>query len=270
MLLLISIGLTTGALLASRRDGARPLWPLVGLVCVAAGALMGPAVGLAPLMGLLGAFQVEREKGYGQVLLAAALPPAALGLWMLLTAPSLPWQELTSELAGQMEALGLEIEEGSRLFEEAVKGVLRVLPAIQFLTLLLAFVLAYALSQRLGQWLQIALPSAPSLALWRPWEELIWVLVGALSLSLLGGGFVKDLGLNLAVVMLVLYAVQGLALLRFFARRLGLPRLVELFFYAGLILTAGLALGLLAGLGLLETWFDWRRLRLASPTREEA
>jgi len=33
---------------------------------------------------------------------------------------------------------------------------------------------------------------------------------------------------------------------------------------------AGLAFMLLAGLGLLDTWYDWRRLRPASTEEEEA
>jgi hypothetical protein len=60
-----------------------------------------------------------------------------------------------------------------------------------------------------------------------------------------------------------------LAVLRFFALRQGVPLLIELSFYVGLLLVAGLAFLLLAGLGLLDTWFDWRRLRPAPVEDEE-
>ena len=49
------------------------------------------------------------------------------------------------------------------------------------------------------------------LPLWRPWEELIWVLVGALALGLLADGWLINLALNIAVVMAVLYGTQGVA-----------------------------------------------------------
>lgn len=60
-----------------------------------------------------------------------------------------------------------------------------------------------------------------------------------------------------------------MAVLRFFALRQGVPLLIELSFYVGLLLVAGLAFLLLAGLGLLDTWFDWRRLRPAPVEDEE-
>ena len=53
--------------------------------------------------------------------------------------------------------------------------------------------------------------------LWRPWEELIWVMIGALVLSLLGVSWLANLALNAVVVMSVIYAAQGLAVLRFFS-----------------------------------------------------
>ena len=113
------------------------------------------------------------------------------------------------------------------------------------------------------------MPAPLPLPLWRPWEELIWVLVGALALGLLADGWLINLALNIAVVMAVLYGTQGGAVLRFFARRQGVPLLVELIFYVALLLVAGLAFIMLAGLGLLDTWFDWRRLRPAAPEEQE-
>ena len=122
---------------------------------------------------------------------------------------------------------------------------------------------------RLAPRLELVLPDPLPLPLWRPWDELIWVLIGALGLGLLSDGLLADLALNLLVLMGILYGAQGLAVLRFFAQRQGVPLLVELSFYLGLFLVVGLAFMMLAGLGLLDTWFDWRRLRPAS-TEEEA
>lgn len=116
----------------------------------------------------------------------------------------------------------------------------------------------------------MALPPARPFHLWRPWEELIWVLIGALVVGLIGAGLLEDLALNAAMVMLIIYAVQGLALVRYYIQRLGIARLLELLFYTLLFFTSGLALLILASLGLLDTWFDWRRLRPDAPQEEEA
>ena len=124
------------------------------------------------------------------------------------------------------------------------------------------------MSQSLAPRLQLDLPAPLPLALWRPREELIWVLIAALALGLLADGWLADLALNAAVLMALLYGAQGVAVLRFYARRQGVPLLVELIFYLALLLVAGLAFIMLAGIGVLDTWFDWRRLRPTAPKEQ--
>jgi uncharacterized protein YybS (DUF2232 family) len=170
----------------------------------------------------------------------------------------------------QFQALGLAVEDGGQALHAMVDAVLRVQPAIELVSLLLTFVLAYRLSQKMAPRFELELPAPLPFPLSRLWDEFIWVLIAALGLGLLGSGLMADLALNLMVVTGALYGAQGLAVLRFFAQRQGVPLLVELSFYLGLLLVAGLAFLLLAGLGLLDTWFDWRRLRPAASEEEEA
>ena len=158
------------------------------------------------------------------------------------------------------------------VMEAMIHLVLRVQPSVEFISLLLSFLLAFRLAFLLAPRFGLPFPEAPSMMLWRPWEELIWVTIGALALSLLGVIWLADLALNAVVVMSVIYAAQGLAVLRFFSRRHGVPRALELPFYIALLLLPGLALIGLAFAGLLDTWFDWRRLRpvpLEDETRDE-
>jgi len=268
MLLLASIALTAGVLLATQRYGVRSVLPLGGLLCLVAVALFNATLGLAPLMGLIAGFQMERQRSYGQIVVAAALPGAALSLWLLMGQEALPRKELT-ELVERLEAMGIQAGEGEYSLRDAIGAVLRVRPAIEFVTLLLTVVLAYWASLWGGRRLQLSLPAALPFHLWRPWEELIWLLIAALALGLIGSGWIEDLALNLMVVMLVLYAVQGLAVVRFYVWRLGFSWLVELLLYAALVFISGLGVILLAGLGLLDTWFDWRRLRPDAPVPEK-
>ena len=260
-MLLVSVALTAGVLLATQRYGVRALLPLTGLLCLAATLLFDSSAGLAPLIGLIAGFQLERRQSYGLIVAAGAIPGAFLSLWLLISQQARSREELAEELTRQLEAMGMQLVEGGYSLREMIGAVLRVQPAVEFVILMLTLVLAY----RVGIWgagrLQIVLPEALSFRLWRPWEELIWVLIAGLLLGLVGWGLLEDLGFNLLVVMAVLYAVHGLALVRFFVWRLGLSRLLELVFYAALFFSSGLGLILLAGLGLLDTWFDWRGLR---------
>ena len=270
MLILLGIALAVASLLASLRYGSRGALPLIGLLCLGTAMLLGAALGLVPIMGLLAALQIERQQTYGRVMAMACTPPAGLCLWQLIQArDGAHRQEQAAAVWEQFQALGMDVEDGSQTLLAMIDAVLRVQPAIEMATLLLTFVVAYRLSQGLALRLGLSLPAPLPLSLWRPWEELIWVLIAALGLSLLGDGLLADLGLNLIVLMGIIYGVQGLAVLRFFAQRQRVPPLVELLFYVGLFFVAGLAFLLLAGLGLLDTWFDWRRLRPA-PTEEEA
>jgi hypothetical protein len=271
MLILLGIALTSLSLLASLRYGTRGALPLVGLLCLASVFLLGPTLGLTPIMGLVAGVQIERQQTYGRIVAIACTPAAGLSLWQLVQARSgSHLKERSEAVLGQFQALGMTVEEGGQMLRSMVDAVLRVQPAIELVTMLLTFVLAYRVSQVLASRLALELPDPLPLPLWRPWEELIWVLIAALGMGLLSEGLLEDLAFNLMILMGVVYGAQGLAVLRFFALRQGVPLLVELSFYLGLFLVAGLAILLLAGLGLLDTWFDWRRLRPAPPTEEEA
>ena len=192
-----------------------------------------------------------------------------MSLWMLLSQRTEAREDLIDELSRQLEAMGMQVVEEGYSLREIVGAVLRVQPAVEFSTLLLTIVLAYRLACWAGGYLRISLPPALPFHLWRPWEELIWGVIAALGLRLISSGFIGDLALNLLVVAAVLYMVHGLALVRFFLWKHRLPRLVELMFYVALFFSSGLGAMLLAGLGLLDAWFDWRRLRAAALPPDE-
>ena len=174
-------------------------------------------LGLVPIMGLLAVLQIERQQTYGRVMAMACTPPAGLCFWQLIQArDGTQRQEHAAAILEQFQALGMAVEGSGQTLSAMIDAVLRVQPAIEMATLLLIFVVAYRLSEGLALRLRLSLPAPLPLSLWRPWEELIWVLIAALGLSLLSDGLLADLGLNLIVLMGIIYAVQGLAVLRFF------------------------------------------------------
>lgn len=269
MLLLVGVVLTAAVLLSCARYGTRALLPLALLVSFALTAVVSPVLGVAALMGFIAAVQVERQRGYGQIIATAATPAAVQALLLLVAANKIAREEaaeLVLEQMRQFEAYGVQPE----MLRELVALTLRFEPGLQFVFALLTAVLAYRLSLSVGGHWGIALPPVLPFRLWRPWEQLIWVLIGALALYLVGSGSVADLAANLMLVMGAIYAVQGLALLRFYLWRRRVSRLVEVLIYLGLFFSERLGLITLAGLGLLDTWFDWRHLGAAeSPPDEE-
>jgi uncharacterized protein YybS (DUF2232 family) len=98
----------------------------------------------------------------------------------------------------------------------------------------------------------------PPLYHWSAPEWLIFVLLGAgflLLVPVAGAGFV---GLNLLMVVAVLYFCQGVAVVATWFQRLGLPRLLRLIGYPLLFLNPFFFL--IITLGLMDLWLDFRRL----------
>lgn len=265
-LLLAAAGPAAVVLLACRRYGAqRLLAPTVlGSFCIA--LLADPSLGGAPLVGLIAGFQVERQQSFGRTIGLAALPGVMQALLFLAGQEGLPKEQLIELLLAQLKGFDWQsVEDGDTLREVVVYWVhlwVRLLPGFMFIFTLFTALLAYWLSRLVADRLRVALPEPLPLRLWRPWTQLIWVLIGGLALKLTGSGIAEDLGLNLIVVMGVVYATQGVAVGRFYAHRLSLSPLLELIFYLALF-TSGAGMFILPITGLMDTWFDWRRLEAA-------
>ena len=86
------------------------------------------------------------------------------------------------------------------------------------------------------------------------------VAIGALALLLIGGETFRGLAVNAALVMMLLYAAQGLGLVRHLLWRLGAQRYLVVLVYALLAFTSSFSVMALAFSGLADNWFDWRRI----------
>ena len=271
MLLLTSIALASATLLACHRYGVQRLLLPTALFSLLLASLVSGGVGCAPIMGFIAGIQIERRRSYGKVIGAAAVPGAALGLWLLITNREITAREAAIErLVQQLQDTGLgQLENEVYSLQELASLALRLQPGIEFVSALFTIVLAYGVSQSVAGRISLGLPAALPLRLWRLWEELIWVLVAGLALGLMSRGLVEDFAVNLLTVMLILYAVQGVGLVRYYFWRLRIFWMVEMLFYLVLLFASGIAALFLAGLGLLDTWFDWRGIRASSASAEE-
>ena len=263
--LLEILALATATLLACRKFGTRNLTPVAVLPLAAAliGVIdfdMASPMVMAPPVGLIVAIQLERGRPYGELIAAASLPGLALGLFMMTNIEQ--WAanpDQLTETMSQLEESGTPEEIAA--IQALRSTIVRLLPGFAIVSVLLTAVLSYQLSFFFAERLRAfeAIPAPPLVRTWRLWDHLIWVLIGGTGLWFLGSGSLEDLGLNAVTVMLILYAAQGFAVARHTVWRLGITGFLELLF-CGALLASGLALPLLAGVGLLDTWFDWRRL----------
>jgi hypothetical protein len=264
--LLASLALVAATLIAARRYGVRrvALPACVPLLMSMAGPLQWVLVsGLAPapLIGLLAAIQIERGRGYGEIIAMASVPGLALALMLMfsLDGSSDQRREIGDQVSVSLQGMGAETPEPEQL-QQVIELMLQLFPGMAYLSMLFVAVVGYRMACGVAGRLQMSLPQPTPLHRWRFWDELIWGLIGALVLLLVFDGNLRTIGANALLVMAALYAVQGLALVRHALWRLGIQRFLEIVIYALLLFTSGISLVVLGLLGLMDTWFDWRRL----------
>ncbi|MEK9629571.1 MAG: DUF2232 domain-containing protein [Nitrospinota bacterium] len=98
-------------------------------------------------------------------------------------------------------------------------------------------------------------------------ENLVWGFIAASLALFMGQGMVADVGLNLFVIMMVVYFAQGMSIVIHFLK----SRKVPIFFWIVLfifIFAQPLLIGLVAGLGVFDIWVDFRKLRNPLPDQE--
>lgn len=158
-----------------------------------------------------------------------------------------------AELAARDTSAAQVATSFTSIIESGARGATTVFPALLGLESLLILALAWSLFHRLSR-VRIGVPLAP-LREFRFNDQLVWgVLLGATALVLPTLDTFRAVGWNLLLFFGGLYAVRGLGVLAWFLSpgRLLVTVLVLLLFMFPL-------LGALAfGLGLGDTWVDWR------------
>ena len=107
---------------------------------------------------------------------------------------------------------------------------------------------------------------APGSFKWELPEVLVWAFIGSGALYLTGLPWLRPVGLNGLILLLVLYFLQGLSIAAFLYQRFQLPRFLVTLSVLLLVFQPFLAL-VVAGLGLFDVWFAFRRLSLPKTPR---
>ncbi len=247
------------------------------------GVLLALAFGVAAAAGWgegflsKGLFALAAAAGLG--LLALALvpdgPPGAARLlseeigrrstlasreWQELSG-SPQWIQLVRESPG-WEAYGRTVE--AQLSALPAIG-LRFFPALLALESLAALALGWAVYHRVGR-ARLGPPLARLRDL-RFHEALVWGVVAGLALVALPlTGAARDAGLNLLVFFGVLYAMRGSGVLVWF---LDPGRVMTVVLAVFTVLFWPVVVMVSAGVGLGDTWFDWRRAARGRSQRSE-
>jgi uncharacterized protein YybS (DUF2232 family) len=105
---------------------------------------------------------------------------------------------------------------------------------------------------------KFSFPEFGDLTLWKAPEWLVWTFIAAGGMLFFPGESIVILGMNLLIILCMIYMFQGLAITAFFFRKKQIPRLFRFFFY-GLILIQQYMLLIVVALGLFDLWVDFRK-----------
>ena len=160
--------------------------------------------------------------------------------------------------SGQFSAEALkEIEAFLERFRQLID---KLLPAL----ILSSIICTVWLNMLFGQWL--LKKQGPEhlpwedFSLWRLPDFFVWPVIAAGAAMLLPGQGLNIFGLNLGLVLGVLYFTQGIAILSFFLKKWTVPPIVKGIIYIMLLMQI-YGLALLAGIGLADVWLEFRKNR---------
>ena len=100
----------------------------------------------------------------------------------------------------------------------------------------------------------------PAFAEWKAPEQLVWLLIASGFMVVLLHGAARTVALNLMVILLPIYFVQGLAVIDCFFRRKALSPALRVFGYMVVTLVNPLPM-FVTGIGVFDLWIDFRKSR---------
>ncbi|MDP3480033.1 MAG: DUF2232 domain-containing protein, partial [Desulfoprunum sp.] len=106
----------------------------------------------------------------------------------------------------------------------------------------------------------------PKYQIWQLPERLIWVVIAGAVLAMLPLSSIKIFGINILILISIIYCFQGLAIFSYFLHKWNVPIVFRSFLYV-IVVFQSFGTILLLGVGLSDVWLDLRKLKL--PTEPE-
>ncbi len=190
-------------------------------------------------------------------------------LYYSLSAGKAPWHFIEAYIVTMVQAnidsyarLGTSPEQLELIRNNAVqisKVLTKLMPSF-FLVGMAFFVwlnilIAKLLFKRKGMWY----PDFGNLSIWKIPDKVIWLVIVAGASILIPLGLIRILSINIVIILLFAYLMQGLSIISFFFEKKKLPWFLRAIGYF-LIFVQQLLLVLVIGLGLIDVWVNFRKL----------
>jgi len=190
-------------------------------------------------------------------------------LYYSLTAGKAPWHFIEAHIAEMVQAnvdsyarLGTSSEQLDLVRNNArhISKVLTNMAPSFFLVGTSFFVwLNILIGKLLFKLKEMWYPDFGNLSTWKITDKLIWLVILAGASLLIPLNPVKILSINVIIILLFVYMMQGLSIINFFFEKKNLPWFLRAIGYF-LIFVQQLLLVLVIGLGLIDIWVNFRKL----------
>ena len=202
--------------------------------------------------------------GFVVLLLASAMAQQTPHAYLMVM-----FEEMADALYNQLLQMeGLPDEEGmAKALEALPRTMVAVLPAVCAVNLLFPNALNYLLARRYLRHQKPPISFVPAdIAEWRATDHLVWVFLGSGVALFLPVPTLNYIGLNVFLVTLAIYFIQGLAIVVFWGRRMPLPSTAcWLLAVVAFLLAAPFCVLACTAAGLFDLWVDFRRQRRQLP-----
>jgi len=182
----------------------------------------------------------------------------------------LPWEHIYNyiqimvqeniKLYGQLDLPAEQLQFLKDNSEKIVKGLTYTLPSLSLIGIAAIVVINIIPARILFKIHGLDIPDFGTLIRWKASDYLVWLLIGSSILLLIPLLWIKIVGLNLLIVCLFVYLIQGLTIMEFFFHKKRAPLLLRLLCYFLFIIQQYLLLFIIAT-GLLDLWIDFRKLQ---------
>ena len=193
----------------------------------------------------------------------------AVLVYLSLTSGTMPWTVIWTHISGMVqENIDLYSHAGIspqhvKIIRENADQITRALaglfPSIALvgITFLVWFNILEGkwLFRKRGMWY----PAFGDLSLWKTLDKTVWLVVIAGICIMVPLEGLRILGLNILIIILFIYMLQGLAIVSFFFQKKNVPLFLRIFGYF-LVFAQQFLLLIVAGLGLIDMWVDFRKL----------
>jgi uncharacterized protein YybS (DUF2232 family) len=170
------------------------------------------------------------------------------------------------------ERMGMS-DENIRLIANSLKDVqyaiVRIIPGLAAASILFVSWMNLLMARLILIRKNLFFPAYGALNRWRSPEMLVWGVIGSGGLLLTGVQSFKMLGLNGLIILLTIYFFAGIAVVSFFFDKKRFPPMLRFFLYS-LIALQQLFLLFVIGLGLFDTWLNFRKIEAGRSPSEDS